>query len=502
MPWWLVLLGFLLAALLGWLVVDWLLGEAQRAVAPDTRATLRIDAIRTGLTVVVGTGGGLALLLAARRQWISERAQRHLEAVAAGDQRHRDRVQDHAETVADTTRQLQERQARAAEHDATERRVTELYTRAVELLGDDKAAVRLGGLYALERLGQGNPEHQATIGAVLCAYLRMPPPGDDPRETEVRLTAQRLLTRHLRPADEAAYWPRLRLELTGARLHDFDASGCALVDADFTGAEFTGRTTFAAAVVTGRLSLGARFAGATFDGLGGDGDVVLDGARFTGPATFEQARFGGEVSCSDAVFTRASFAGSVFGRPASFHTVRFAEEVSYRGAALDRVTFEQAVFGGAATFEEARFDGEASWHGAVFGEVTFGRSVFAQPATFDNTRFGAQTSFRQASFHGGLSMDRAEFWAYAGFRLVRFARLASFRWAVFRDECSFEGARFDGKSNFGRARFHGPVTFSDARWSRPPLVAQARAAAAGGHVWPDGVATARVDDDWLVLVDP
>ncbi len=41
--------------------------------------------------------------------------------------------------------------------DATERRITELYTKPVEQLGNDKAPVRLGGLYALERLAQDNP---------------------------------------------------------------------------------------------------------------------------------------------------------------------------------------------------------------------------------------------------------------------------------------------------------------------------------------------------------
>lgn len=36
------------------------------------------------------------------------------------------------------------------EENARERRITELYTKAVEQLGSDKAPVRLGGLYALE----------------------------------------------------------------------------------------------------------------------------------------------------------------------------------------------------------------------------------------------------------------------------------------------------------------------------------------------------------------
>ncbi|MEU6741925.1 hypothetical protein [Streptosporangium sandarakinum] len=52
--------------------------------------------------------------------------------------------------------------------------MTELYTKAVEQLGRDKAALRLGGLYALERLAQDSPGHRQIIVNVICAYLRMP----------------------------------------------------------------------------------------------------------------------------------------------------------------------------------------------------------------------------------------------------------------------------------------------------------------------------------------
>ena len=71
--------------------------------------------------------------------------------------------------------------------DATERRITELYTKAVEQLGNDKAPVRLGGLYALERLAQDNPAHRQTIVNVICAYLRMPfPPQRQPESRSPR----------------------------------------------------------------------------------------------------------------------------------------------------------------------------------------------------------------------------------------------------------------------------------------------------------------------------
>ncbi|WP_406071593.1 pentapeptide repeat-containing protein [Micromonospora sp. NBC_01638] len=438
LPWWLVLVGLLLAAALGWLVLDLLLTEADRASQPDTRATLRIDAIRTGLTVIAGTGGGLALLLAARRQWIAERSQRHQETVAARDQAHRDRVQAHAESVADATQRQQDRQSEAAEHDAAERRLTELYTRAVELLGNDSAAVRLGGLHALERLGQDNPEQRPTIVAVLCAYLRMPTPDDEPRETEVRRTAQRVLTRHLH-ADDAAYWLVVTLDLTGARLVDFDAAGCTLVDADFTGAVFTGATSFVGATARGRLGLGAAvFGDVRFDDLTADAEVVLDDVRFGGQASFDRAGFLGGLSCR-----RSSFAGP----------------------------------------------------------TSFGRTTFDQPTSFDGTRFVDDASFREAIFQGSLSVEHTEFGGLAEFRSARFASMALFRWTVFGAEALFEQARFTDSANFGRARFHSAASFEGAQFSRRPLVDQARAAAGGGHVWPADTTVERLDDEWLLLVD-
>lgn len=59
------------------------------------------------------------------------------------------------------TRVHQERVAVATEHDAEARRITDLNTKAVEQLGSEKALVRLGGLYALERLAQDNPRAAA-----------------------------------------------------------------------------------------------------------------------------------------------------------------------------------------------------------------------------------------------------------------------------------------------------------------------------------------------------
>lgn len=160
-----------------WGATTWLLVKAAGNPAAE------VEAIKTGLGIGAGTAGVFALLLAVRRQW-------HQEI-----------------TAADTT------------SDATERRVTDLYTKAVEQLGSDKAPVRLGGLYALERLAQDNAAQRQTIVNVLCAYLRMPytlpgdPPADDVDNQVIERCRERVQEREVRLAAQPArqaHGPALR----------------------------------------------------------------------------------------------------------------------------------------------------------------------------------------------------------------------------------------------------------------------------------------------------
>lgn len=282
-------------------------------------AATEIDLARTALSVGGGTGGVVALVLASRRQWHTEQAQA------------------------------------ATERDAAERRITELYGKAVEQLGSEKAAVRLGGLYALERLAEDNESQRRTIVDVICAYLRMPyqlpgkSPGPDAttelraehrdqvEERQVRLAAQHILTRHLYPYNKHAFWPNTDLNLTGATLINFNMANCRTNTASFDEAQFIGFVTFDGAQFSGTTSFdqaefngAAEFGGADFNSL-----VMFNGARFSGPATFSEAQFSradfGRAKFSDfAIFIEAEFnnlavfAGAKFSGPARFNRTQFA----------------------------------------------------------------------------------------------------------------------------------------------------------------------------------
>lgn len=272
--WWVVAgLAAVLAAM--WGSTTWLLTEADKIVDPGERGLARIEAVRTGLQTAAGVGAGVALLLAFRRQ-------RHQEVAAKG-----------------------------MEHDANERRVTELYLKAADQLGSEKAPVRLAGLYALERLGKANPEHRQTIVDVLCAYLRMPlsvTESDGPafeEERQVRKTAQRVLAAHLRWDREADFWEHMRLDLDGATLTDYDFRAMCVDYANFSNARFLE---------------GAHFKRARFEG-----DVYFAGARVRRYAIFDEARF------SDL----ASFAGCEFEQDSSFRRAEFRGEVTFMNAHFD-----------------------------------------------------------------------------------------------------------------------------------------------------------------------
>lgn len=324
-----------------------------------------LDVVRTAGTLIVGTGGAIALLLAARRQRSTELTLEHQRMTL-----------EHQREVAAT-----------AERDALEQRITELYTRAVDQLGNDQAPVRLGGLYALERVAQNNPDQQQTIVDVICAYLRMPYalPDDNPlgenapadartryeqrrQELQVRLTAQRILTAHLR-TDAGTFWPNIDLDLTEAQLHRLDLTNCHIRNAQFVKAQFSGDAWFDAA----RFFEGVQFGETQFSG-----NALFDATQFSKGAEFAAAHFSGY-----ARFREAQFSGSAW--------------------------FDAAQFSGDAWFAEAQFSGHAG----------FRKVQFFEDAVFHAVRFFGSAVFSKAQFSGNAVFDAAQFSKNPGFVSAR-----------------------------------------------------------------------------------
>src|SRR5580658_4423850 len=133
--------------------------------------------------------------------------------------------------------------------------VTDRYTKAIEQLGSDKLDVRIGGIYALERVARDSARDLPTVMEVLTAFIRehshepWPPPDSSGREPErstrpdvqaaATVVGRRDAERDIRHIDLTGA-DLTRANLTGALLRDTDLTRAILFAADLPAADLTG----------------------------------------------------------------------------------------------------------------------------------------------------------------------------------------------------------------------------------------------------------------------
>ena len=414
-----------------WLAAQTLLGHPHLATSKGITVHDTVGVAQLVFASVAGAGALVALVVAYRRQRVSEVA-----------------------TVED-----KDRWEATAAHDRT-RVFNERFTAIATQLGEDQPAVRLAGVHAMAGLADDWEENRQTCVDVLCAYLRLPYDPDPgaaaaPKELaaayranrEVRHTIIRLIGDHLRPT-AAVSWQGLNLDFTGVV---FDGG-------DFVLAMFSGGIVrFENARFLSGMIL---FDGAEFSGA----EVSFRGAEFSGAeVSFGGAEFsGGTVSFANAEFSggRVSFAAAEFsGGRVFFSSAKFSGgEVFFSSSEFSggRVSFAAEFSGGKVSFANAKFSGgTVHFRGAEFSgaEVIFsGAELSGGTVDFRSTEFsGGTVSFANAKFSGGtLHFRAAEFSGGA----VSFAN-AEFSGGT----VDFRGAEFSG----------GTVDFRNPRlWSQPP----------------------------------
>jgi uncharacterized protein YjbI with pentapeptide repeats len=348
---------------------SWFLYQ-QVLVSSAVRGASSVEVVKTTLTLVAALGAVLTGVYAYRKQRLSE-----------GD---------------------------AARADADQ--LTQSYRTAAELIGHDKAAVRLAGVYAMARLADDWPKQRQQCIDVLCAYLRMPAgPDADASDTEVRATIVRTIASHLR-YNAAISWVE----------HQFDFTGAVLRDADFNGVKFCGDHT--------------SFTKVTFCG---ERTTFINASFFGKLISFDEAAFSGQLT--------SFFGATFFARRTSFSEVSFfAEDTDFDYASFCQEPdpfWSTVISGGAMTsFDGATFSGKRS---------SFERSKFSRNSTsFKGTTFSAEaTSFADAIFSGEITTFAATFCGEG----------TDFKGARFSGETTADAATV-GSSFLGSTVLWGPIT--------------------------------------------
>jgi Pentapeptide repeats (8 copies) len=148
---------------------------------------------------------------------------------------------------------------------AEQGQVTDRYTKAIEQLGSDKPEVRIGGIYALERIARDSAIEHPAVMEVLTVFIREHSherqpleAGDSERERSMRPDVRAALAVVERRDTKRDIG---RVDLTGADLTGMDLVGADLTRADLTDVSLRGgsltRTDLTGATLTGADLTGA-----------------------------------------------------------------------------------------------------------------------------------------------------------------------------------------------------------------------------------------------------
>ncbi|WP_162013014.1 pentapeptide repeat-containing protein [Rothia mucilaginosa] len=310
------------------------------------------------------------------------------------------------------------------------------YTTAVEQLANEKAPVRLGGIYTLTGLvdewladdsltkDKQKEEGQVIINN-LCSYIRSPfPLAEKIDEYEARKELKELESKKLNTLlpDESPKLNALRKRFEDSAEYQ-EPDNIAALQAVFHEEQDVRRAIFE--------------------------EMSKRSSRVSVDKSMEVTVTPGAWSCFKFDFSRAPIfypLNNLTIEQGQFTSARFYGEADFQGAKFTKdANFRNAKFTGNADFRNTEFTGIANFRNTEFtGTTSFGGAEFTRIADFRNTEFTGNTYFGDAYF-----------------RNAKFTENADFRNAKFTEEAYFGGTEFTGNADFRNTEFIGNADFGD-----------------------------------------
>ena len=387
------------------------------------------------------------------------------------------------------------------------------YTAAVEQLANEKAAVRLGGIYTLVGLAdewladdsltkdKQNEEGQVIINN-LCSYIRSPfPLAEKIDEYNAYKKLEELKKKESENLlNEVEQFELKALVKRFTNSQDYKESEDITADyVTFHEEQDVRRTIFIemgkrssvisnkeegdVAVISGAWSdLDFDFSQAhifypfykltiekgNFSGAKFYAGTDFFKATFNNEAQFGKATFTSNVNFVETIFnSNAYFGETTFNNLAHFGEATFNNEAHFGKATFNNITlFGKATFNNIAHFGEATFNNLAHFVEATFNNIAlFSEATFNNTSGFVDTTFNNEAHFNKVNFNNEAYFGEATFNNIAGFVETTFNNNAHFGETTFNNLTHFGEATFNNEAHFGKATFTGNVDFGGAEFS-------------------------------------
>ena len=371
------------------------------------------------------------------------------------------------------------------------------YTMAVEQLANEKAAVRLGGIYTLVGLvdewhaddslaeDKQQEEGQVIINN-LCSYIRSPFPlaakfeeyearkelenlqkSESEKLSEEESSLLQLLLKRFEDSDE--YEKPKDITTDYVKFYEEQDVRRAIFE------EMSKRSSTVSVDENKKVTVkSGAWSGFKFDFSRAPifyplNNITIEqgqfsSAQFYGNTNFIFAKFTGNADFTGAIFTgNTDFRYTTFNECAYFVDVAFSRTADFSDATFNRFAdFLSADFSGDANFWTATFTGEAR-----FRNATFDRNAYFTRATFNRDSY---VYFARATFTGDAYFIGTTFNGGTRFEGTTFSRYIYFQDATFSGEMTFRSTYFekyaptfaDGSDS---ARFSDQVNWTDSNFS-------------------------------------
>ena len=368
---------------------------------------------------------------------------------------YRKNANDRAKSNADIKAALknQEHQTEVLKERKAERR--ERYTKAVEQLGNEKAPVRMGGVYTLigladEWLLDENLDYAEKVreGQViinnLCAYIRSP----------FTLTSYYDELSEDAPSLEGSYKDKKEEFYVDKAILDSEADvrlsiikeihdRIQVPDKNTPGAwsdfeyDFSGSTFFYPIDLTNSYyAKPINFSGSTYKGWANFTDSTYQAlANFTGSTYQALANFTGSTYEDEAYFTDSTYQGWA----------------NFRGSTYEGwADFTGSTYQALADFTDSTYEGWANFSDSTYqGWAYFTDSTYKSEADFTDSTYRDRADFGNSIYQEEADLSRSTYEGWADFTDSTYKSGAYFTDSIYNDVADFSGSIFYQKVYFG-----------------------------------------------------
>ena len=423
--------------------------EARLSASPEvyrhTKFMARFEKAFPWLLV----GGAALVLLETYRKNANDRAKANADIKAAlKNQEHQ------AEVLKEQIRQFDEN---AFKERKAERR--ERYTKAVEQLGNEKALVRMGGMYTLiglvdEWLLDENLDYTEKVreGQVivnnLCAYIRSP----------FILASYYDELSEDKPSSEGIYKDNQQKFYTDKAEFKSEAdirlSIIKEIHSRLQNPEINTPGTWS--------DFEYDFSGSTFFY-----PIDLTNSYYTKPVNFSGSTYQDDADFESSTYqSRADFSDSIYRCWADFNYSTYQSETDFSGSTYqDGATFNGSTYTGWANFNCSTYREGAYFSSSTYqSEAYFNSSIYRERADFSYSTYQGWACFNYSTYQSEADFSDSTYQGKADFSDSTYREGAYFSSSTYQNEVYFNDSTYEGKAEFIGSTYQDKVRFSHSTY--------------------------------------